>query len=115
MVSTKTRINASVSATLGLVLLAVAATTTAGENNTAHIDTCKSEVRDQYSTESIMIVSERRIPSGTQVRLAAHIDQDTTRILNCWVPSNTNDDGSYSQGVDTLAARLVPVSTIASQ
>lgn len=109
MVSTKTRINASMSATLGIMLLAVAATSVAGERNTAHIETCKSEVQAQYSTAlEVMVVSERRIPSGTQVRLAARMDQDTTRFVNCWVPSNINEEGGYTRGLDTVAARLEP-------
>jgi hypothetical protein len=115
MISTKTCINASMSIALGLMLLAVAATSMAGERNTVHIETCKSEVRTQYGVDTdVAVVSERRIPSGTQVRLAARMDQDTTRFVNCWVPSNTNDDGSYSRGLDTLAARLQPDTTVVS-
>ena len=71
MVSIKTCINASMSATLGVMLLAVAATSVAEERHGSYIETCKSEVQDEYGADKIMVVSERRIPSGTQVRLAA--------------------------------------------
>lgn len=109
MVSTKTCINASMSVTLGIMLLAVAATSRAGEASESYVDTCKAEVRQAYGADNeVMVVSERRIPSGTQVRLAARMDQDTTRFVNCWVPSNTAEDGSFTRGVDSLAARLEP-------
>ena len=109
MVSTKTCINASMSATLGVMLLAVAATSRAGEANESYVDTCMAEVRQEFGADKdVMVVSERRIPSGTQVRLAARMDRDTTRLVNCWVPSNTGEDGSFTRGVDRLAARLEP-------
>ena len=107
MVSTKTCINASMSATLGVLLLAVAATSVAGERRTAHIETCKSEVLQQYGADKdAMVLSQRRVPSGMQVKLAARMDQDTTRFVNCWVPNNANADGSPGYGLDTLATRL---------
>lgn len=115
MVSTKTCINASMSATLGVMLLAVAASSMAGESNTSHIESCKTEVRQEFGADKdVMVVSERRIPSGTQVRLATRLDRNTTRFVNCWVPSKTNEDGSYTRGLNVLAARLEPDTAIVS-
>lgn len=115
MVSTKTCINASMSATLGVMLLAVAATSRAGEASTGYIDTCKAEVQQLHGADTdVVVVNQRHIPSGTQVRLAARVDRDTTRFVNCWVPSNTSEDGSFTRGVDTLAARLQPDTVVVS-
>jgi hypothetical protein len=100
------------SATLGVMLLAVAATSMAGERNTAHIESCKSEVLEQYGADrEVMVVSERRIASGLQVRLATRMDQNTTRFVNCWVPNNSTADGRYA-GLDTVAARLEPQTAV---
>ncbi len=97
------------------MLLAVAATSMAAETSMSHIESCKNEVRQEYGTDKdVTVVSERRVPSGTQVRLAARLDRDTTRFVNCWVPSNTDEDGSYARGLDALAARLEPDSAVVS-
>jgi hypothetical protein len=101
------------SVVLGLALLAVVAVAQAAENSPGHIQSCKTEVQKRFGIDTdVMVVNQRRIPSGIQVKLAARLDRDNTRFVNCWVPSLENDDGSYARGVDTFAARLAPATTL---
>ena len=108
MVSNKTKINASLSISLGMLLLVVvAASAMAAERNTSYMETCKSEVRQHYgSNTEVVVVSERRTSSGLQVKLAARLDRDNTDIVSCWVPSNENGDGGYGRDLNTFATRL---------
>jgi len=113
MVSTKTYINASLSVTLGMMLLAVAAGTLAAESAPGHIESCKSEVRRQYGMDTdVVVVNERHNASGTQVKLAARLDRDNTTFVNCWVPGNEEGISGYERGMDTFATRLEPATTI---
>ena len=65
MVSNKTIINTFLSVPMGLLLLIVAAGALAAERNTSYKETCKSEVRQHYGTNTeVMVVSERRTNSG---------------------------------------------------
>jgi len=113
MVSTRTYINTLMSVVLGLALLAVVAVAKAAESTPGHIQSCKTEVQQRYGADTdVMVVSQRRIPSGLQVKLAARLDRDNTRFVNCWVPSLENGDGSYAQGLDTFATRLAPATSL---
>jgi len=113
MVSTRTSINASLSVTLGMMLLAVAAGALAAGNAPGHIESCKSEVRQQFGMDTeVMLVSERRNASGTLVKLAARLDQDNTTFVNCWVPGNEEGINGYGRGADAFATRLEPATNL---
>ena len=110
MTFSKTQVNISLS--LGLLLLAAGtATAIASDNNASYIEACKAELRQQYGNQmDIALINKRRIYSGVQVRLAAHIDQDNTEFVTCWVPNDENDGGNYSGGYNTAAVSLKPAS-----
>ena len=112
MVTTKTRINASLSVSLGVLLLVVSATAMSAGRNASYVEACKSEVRQHYGKNmEVMVVSKRRIPSGAQVKLAARLDRDNIEFINCWVPSNEAGYSGYGRDSNTFATRLESVST----
>jgi len=95
------------------MLLAVAASALAADGAPGYVESCKSEVRQHYGMDTVVVVvSERRNSSGTQVKLAARMDRDNTAFVNCWVPSLEDGAGGYDRGLDTFATTLEPATSL---
>ena len=103
MVSSKAKVNLSLS--LSVLLIGLGALGAyASDENSRYIDACESELRQYYGDQTdISLISKRRSSSGVQVKLAARTSRDSAEFVNCWVPSTDNGESNFDGAFNTAA------------